>query len=196
MFTRHVFIACMVFYHYFEFTTARWIACYPLDSRYPLTFWPPRADCLAALNMIPDGSLRPGPPVGNKPGFLLPDSVRDPKRFSIPAIFWSGRCEIEIRCDKFPPMVQRADFAWDLYSTVWPEMRSLARTVIDKCVVNGSGSGRVTFAAVKHLERVTCSVVVHAHMPVPLDPVEDHHESHLRHYQTDPSGRTVEVVGF
>ena len=124
-----------------------------LHKMHPINFpAPPRADCLAALKMIPDGSLRPGPVMGNQPSFLLPDSVRDPKQFSLPAVFWSGGCAIEIWCNNDPPKMQRADFALVLYSTVWPEMRWLARMIIDKCIGNGPGSGRITFPAVERLE--------------------------------------------
>lgn len=61
------------------------------------------ADCLAALNLIPDGGLAPGPPIDGVPSFLLPSSARSaPRRFRIPAYFWSDTCKISV---VEPPLV-------------------------------------------------------------------------------------------
>ena len=160
IFTPRILLLCAIFSRSLLFATAQPRAYCSHDSvdRHNATL----ADCYAAIDMIPPGGYAPAPPqVTNQPGIWIPQDVRDPKRFHIPASFWSGTCEVHVACrfpnvskPRFPP---GADFASFQYNTVWPNARRMARRIVDKCFPTSKtgfdeGSGTIAFEAIKSLQ--------------------------------------------
>lgn len=143
--------------------------------------------------------------VTNQLGIWIPQDVRDPKRFHIPASFWSGTCEVHVACrfpnvskPRFPP---GANFASFQQNTIWPNARRMARRIVDKCFPTSKtgfdeGSGTIAFEAITPLQsRMECDVFVEGHRPRPLDPADPRVTASQHYYQTDASGKVVRVSG-
>ena len=102
------------------------------------------ADCFAALDLMPDGTIQfngTRPNHGEQMNFLLPDKAR--KYMTSPAAFRHGTCVIHVTRpirDKhyLPPQPgQRRPRislpASAMYYTIWPKLREGARSIIREC---------------------------------------------------------------
>lgn len=120
--------------------------CYEL----PAAHRPLPADCLEALNQMPDGTISfdgKHPQAGEPMNFLLPAKARE--KFEFPAAFRHGTCEIHVgrpaRDYSFspppqpplPPGQRRPTIALPataMYYTIWRDLREGARSIIMDCV--------------------------------------------------------------
>ena len=170
------------------------------------------ADCLAALNLIPDDGLAPGPPTDGVPSFLLPSSARSaPKRFRIPAYFWSDTCKISvvepplvIKIPKPTPTRAMPNPASVMYFKMWPEVREGAKAILDECFHpsrTGFTLGRTTVtvqvaSAPTGVDR-QLQIEISGHWAGQLDlsmpPPETVLRGNFVHYKADASGKVVQI---
>ncbi|MCJ1246735.1 hypothetical protein MMC30_003944 [Trapelia coarctata] len=108
---------------------------YPLDCLTTGIRPPLRADCDAAIALIPSGGLffdpdRPG--TSKTIDLYLPNR----RRFLLPAIFHSGTCLVAVDPDRNEPPTSQvlANPASAMYFVIWPNVRSQAEWIVRWCL--------------------------------------------------------------
>ncbi|MCJ1247267.1 hypothetical protein MMC30_004481 [Trapelia coarctata] len=112
---------------------------------------PPKpADCLTAIEMIPQG-LKPLDPdqlerIG-QPNAAKPVSLDlDKRKYVVPAAFRSGNCVVRVwaravyRASRHPPLTSGF-----LYFNIWPRVRKMAPEVVNRCIVGSRERGSYLF---------------------------------------------------
>jgi len=131
------------------------------------------ADCHAALNIIPDGTITFDGVVRRPLHFTLPSNARDPK-VRAPAMFRSGHCAISVIPDSHEhddnfTLHLPIDAASMLYFKTWPAVRTVAQSIIDMCLPeertgNTGGTAITEFVGGSDGEIHVASYVVSAHI--------------------------------
>jgi len=116
--------------------------CYPSRGA-PLLI----ADCIAAINMIPDGNVQYNG--DDPPTFSLPHTARRPRR-ELPALFRARSCMIVVTNYRFPPRRVNSHHsqgppgtrpgypASAMFFRVWPAVKATATAVVEMCkLANG-----------------------------------------------------------
>jgi hypothetical protein len=100
---------------------------------------PHPADCQAAINLIPDGTLTWDGKKGKPLHFHLPPAAR---QHAAPAVFRSGSCLVSMATNNRKTPDPPAKAASEMYYRFWPEVRDSAQRILAKCFSNGNNSGQ------------------------------------------------------
>ncbi|MCJ1381946.1 hypothetical protein MMC17_005058 [Xylographa soralifera] len=199
MLTTRIFLTLLLFYSYVT-SANNMIQCDPQSwFRTP----EPRlvADCHAALNMIPVGTIT-FDGVNRRPlHFTLPPNARDPKILA-PAMFRSGHCAISVLPYRYQDNVHIAspipdDAASMLYFRLFPTARELAQGIINTCLPEEQtgctgGDALVELVSEDDGSRIALYTVwVRRLYPGPLG--RSPFDTAMNVYQADDSGRITRV---
>lgn len=176
MLTTHIFL---VLGHLISKTTADlpqhenevWIGPVCVPNQPPVKIV---ADCTAAINMIPNGTIKFDGKVGKPLNFLLPPTARLP--YYLPAAFRSGSCVVLVsrlispRKDLGWPETPPEKAASAMYFTVWPFVREVARGIVTHCLPGryskfGSGGFATGSSKLTHTFFLTFEVSVRGTLP-------------------------------